>query len=63
MTEPKMLLNTTERELFSTLDKHLHCVLTRAYTRQGHPLVVIEKESGELTEIIVTYRKRVIQYE
>lgn len=25
--------------------------------RQGHPLVVIEKKSGEPTEVIVTYRK------
>lgn len=40
-----------------TLDKRLHCVLTRAYMRQGHPLVVTEKKSGELTEVIATYRK------
>ena len=25
--------------------------------RQGHPLVVTEKKSGELTEVIATYRK------
>lgn len=35
----------------------LHYALTGADTRQGHPLVVIEKESRELSEVIVTYRK------
>lgn len=39
------------------LDKRLHCVLTRACMRQGHPLVLTEKKSGELTEVMATYRK------
>lgn len=40
-----------------SMDKQLHRVFTRAYTRQEHLLVAIKKESGELTELIVTYRK------
>ena len=49
--------NWEKREMFRTRNERPPCVLPRAYTRQRHPPVIIEKESGELTEVMASYRK------
>lgn len=58
MTEPKMLLNTTEsRGDGSTCGINTYTVTHSNEARQGHPRVVTEKESGDLTAVLVSYRK------
>lgn len=64
MTEPKMLLNTTERRGDgSTCGINTYTVTHRDKVRQGHPGVVTEKESGDLTAVLVSYRKEFTLYE